>query len=151
VAARSIGVNVPGERFLAFVLSGFVVGIGGALYTEFLGTMTPDVFYLSITFTTLAMLVVGGRTSLSGAVIGTIVVSAVTEFLRRLEGGFHVGPVHVAGRIGLTEVGLALVMLTILLWRPSGLTNGREIPSPFRPAAERHPTRVGEMSRETIE
>jgi branched-chain amino acid transport system permease protein len=132
VAARSVGVNVPGQRFVAFVVSGFFVGIGGALYAQYLGAVTPDLFYLGITFTTLAMLVVGGRTSLSGAVVGTIAISALTELLRHAERGFDIGIANVPGRIGMTEAGLAVALLVVLIWRPAGVTNGREIPFPYK-------------------
>ena len=68
------------------------------------------------------MLVVGGRYSLSGAVIGALFIAIVSEFLRRLEGGFDVGGLHVPARPGLQEVGLALAMLLTLLLRPRGIT-----------------------------
>jgi branched-chain amino acid transport system permease protein len=73
------------------------------------------------------MLVIGGRYSLSGAVIGALFIAIVSEFLRRLEGGFGVGGVHVPARPGLQEVGLALAMLLTLLLRPRGITNGVEV------------------------
>ena len=129
-AARSIGVSVHGERRVAWVFSAFLVGVGGGLYGQYLGSFNANAFYLSLTFTTLAMLVVGGLTSLSGAVVGSLVISFVAEFLNRVEQGVHVGPVHIPARPGLREVGLAAIMLAILILRPRGLTNGRELPWP---------------------
>jgi branched-chain amino acid transport system permease protein len=73
------------------------------------------------------MLVVGGRYSLSGAVIGTLFVAAVAEGLRRIEGGVDIGFVHVPARPGLQEVGLAVALLLTLLLRPRGVTGGREV------------------------
>ena len=81
VAAKASGVRTVRERLIAFVLSA-AVGAGGGLYAEFLGSMTVDEFYLEMTFVTLAMLVVGGIGSLSGAVVGVVVVTFVVEFLR---------------------------------------------------------------------
>ena len=49
--------------------------------------LLTDAFFVTITFLTVAMLVVGGRLSLSGAVVGTVFITAVTEGLRRIEGG----------------------------------------------------------------
>jgi branched-chain amino acid transport system permease protein len=129
-AAKAIGVDVVRDRWIAFVVSAFVVGVGGFVYGQFLGTFNPDAFYLNVTFLTIAMLVVGGLRSLSGAVIGTVVVTVVGEFLRRLEEGASVGPVSIPTRPGLREAGLALMMLLILVFRPSGLTGGRELPWP---------------------
>ncbi len=119
VAARASGVHVGFERAVAFVISGFVVGIGGGLLAHQLGTITPDSYYLALTFLTLAMLVVGGITTLSGAVIGTIVIATVSELLTEVESAFTAP--------GLREVGIALIMLAVLLLRPRGITGGREI------------------------
>ena len=127
IAAQGVGVRVAWQRGIALALSGFIVGVGGGLFAQFQGTITPEAFYLSLTFFTIAMLVVGGITSLSGAVIGTIVISAISEFLRRIEQGISIGPIDVPERPGVREVGLALVMLSILIWRPQGITEGREI------------------------
>ena len=85
-----------------------------------------------MTFLTIAMLVVGGMKSLSGAVIGTVFISAVAEALRRVEAGFHVGSILIQARSGLQEVGLGLLMLAVLIWRPKGLTGGRELALPRR-------------------
>ena len=129
-AARSLGVSVHAERRVAWVVSAFIVGVGGGLYGQYLGSFNASVFYLTLTFTTLAMLVVGGMTSLSGAVIGSLVISFIGEFLNRIEQGPHIGPIHIPARLGLREVGLAVIMLAILIFRPRGLTNGRELPWP---------------------
>ena len=75
------------ERLIAFVISAFVIGVAGALYAHFLGVVNPDAFYLGVTFITLSMLVVGGMSSLSGAVLGVIVISAIIQLLRWLEKG----------------------------------------------------------------
>ncbi len=130
-AARSIGIRVGWERGSAYVLSAFLGGIAGGLYAQFVGSISPDALFLGLTFLTVAMLVVGGITSLAGGVIGTIAISAVSEFLRRIEGGIDIGALHVEARSGLQELGLGLIMLLILLVRPRGLTRGREIRWPL--------------------
>lgn len=126
-AARSVGIGVTGERRIALVASAFVVGCGGGLYAGLIGTFSANDFFVGISFLTLAMLVVGGLNSLAGAVVGSVVIAAVAEVLRRLEGGFSVGFAHVPGRTGLREVGLAVIMLLALSLRPAGLTGGREL------------------------
>ena len=85
VAAKAAGVSVTAQRLIAFTISAFIVGMAGGLYGHFLGLLTVDTFYLPLTFITLAMLVVGGMQSLSGAVVGVVVMSFLIEFLRRWE------------------------------------------------------------------
>jgi branched-chain amino acid transport system permease protein len=127
VAAHGVGIGIVRERIIAFTLSAFVVGVGGGLYGHRLGAFAPDDFYFHLTFFTIAMLVVGGINSLSGAIAGTIVVSVIQEILGRLENGEGVGPLHVSLRDGVTDAVLATLVLVILIFRPEGITGGREI------------------------
>jgi branched-chain amino acid transport system permease protein len=130
IAARAIGVNVNRDRRIAFVLSAMVVGAGGYSFALFLSSFNADAFYLAITFLTIAMLVVGGINSLTGAVVGTVLLTTVAELLRRVEEGTSIGPLSIPARPGLRETGLAFVMLVTLIFRPKGLTGGREVPWP---------------------
>ncbi len=120
-SARSLGIRVWSERGVAWVLSAFVVGIGGGLFVLYFGNINPDSFYITITFTVLAMLVVGGLTSVSGAVVGVTVVTAILEVLRHLERGGSVGPWTPPSRPGMSELGLAVALVVILVLRPEGL------------------------------
>jgi branched-chain amino acid transport system permease protein len=122
VAATAAGVHVGRLRGLALVLSAFIVGLAGGVYAQQLGSFNPGVFYLDLTFLTLAMLVVGGINSLSGAVIGALVLSVLSQLLRSVESSLE--------RPGLTEVSFALITILILVLRPSGITGGKEIGIP---------------------
>jgi branched-chain amino acid transport system permease protein len=138
VAARAAGVSIEGGRLVAFVLSAFFVGIAGVLHAHFLGILSADSFYLGITFITLSMLVIGGMQSLSGAVLGVVVVTAILEVLRIAEKGFTLGGIAIPPRPGLAELVLAAVMLLVLLLRPYGIMGARE----FAPPAFLRPRRV---------
>lgn len=132
VAARASGVRVAPMRLVAFVLSAFICGVAGALYVHYLGTARIELFYLDATFLFLTMLVVGGMRSLTGAVVGTAVISVLTEALRLLETGVTVPgtALKVATAPGLGDVVLAALMLLILVFRPKGITGGREFGIP---------------------
>ncbi len=127
VAAASAGADAYRLRLIAWTLSGLVAGIGGGLYAEFLGTVTANVFYIDLTFMVVAMLVVGGGLSVSGAVIGTLALSFLSQVLLNLQDGFTIFSVEVAPRPGLQPAGLAIVMLVSLLLRPRGLIGTAEI------------------------
>jgi branched-chain amino acid transport system permease protein len=131
VAAAASGVNMIRHRLIAFVISAFLSGVAGVLLAHFLGTVRVETFYLDLTFLTVAMLVIGGMQSLAGAVAGAAVIAALTELFRRIEIGFAVWDTTIAAPPGLGDAILALVMLAIILFRPSGLAGGREISWPF--------------------
>lgn len=126
-AASSIGIHIGRERAIAFVLSSFLAGVGGAIYAQALGTIGPSVFYLGLTTTVIAMLVIGGLRSLTGAVVGAISIAILNEFLSRLENGLIFGSTMIKGPVGLQQIVLAVAMLVILIWRRDGLTHGREV------------------------
>jgi branched-chain amino acid transport system permease protein len=130
-AAQALGIRLVRDRVAAFVISAFILGGAGSLFAHTVGSFTPNAFYFKITFLTWAMLIVGGLHSLSGAVIGTVLISAVSETLRRLEGGFDLGSLHIPGRAGTAELVLASVVIAILVFRPRGITGGQEIYWPW--------------------
>jgi branched-chain amino acid transport system permease protein len=127
VAARASGVSILKVRLMAFVLSAFVVGVGGTLWAQFLGVLTVDMFYLPMTFITLAMLIVGGLGSVTGAVVGTIAVTVFVQVFRAMEAGIAVGDRTFALPQGTQEIALGVAMALILIFRPSGLTKSLEL------------------------
>jgi branched-chain amino acid transport system permease protein len=140
-AAKSVGVRVPLERALAWTISGFIVGVAGAQYAHaFGGTFGPDDFFfnngLNIVLLTIAMLVVGGMTSVTGAVVGCYFVTIIFEAVRRWE----VNGLGVTPPAGTSNLVLALVLLVTLVVRPGGLTRGKEVPWPTDWRLPRRPT-----------
>ncbi|HEY8776627.1 MAG TPA: branched-chain amino acid ABC transporter permease [Gaiellaceae bacterium] len=125
-AARAVGVSVYRQRLIAFVLSGALAGFAGGLYVHLLPVNTESV-YLDLTFLTLAMLVIGGATSLWGAVVGALAVSAVDSFLAQAENGIHVLGQSVNLPAGTRIVVVGALMAIVLILRPAGLTGGREL------------------------
>jgi branched-chain amino acid transport system permease protein len=128
-AARSVGVRVAMERGAAFVVSGFVVGVAGALFAHYPANsaFSASSFYFDITFLIIVMLVVGGMTSVTGAVVGCYFITIVNEAFRRLEingiGGWRPPS-------GTANLILAVVLLMTLILRPKGITAGKEITWP---------------------
>jgi len=125
-AARAVGVSVYRQRLIAFVLSGALAGFAGGLYVHLLPVNTESV-YLDLTFLTLAMLVIGGATSLWGAVVGALAVSAVDSFLAEAESGVHVLGQSLDLPAGTRIVVVGALMAIVLILRPAGLTGGREL------------------------
>ncbi len=127
VAARASGIDMYRHRLLSFVISGFFAGIAGVLLGHSLGVLNPNSFYLEITFISLAMLVVGGIGSLSGAVMGVLVLSIIIELLVRAEQGVEIGEKLFSLPAGTQEVLIGIIMILMLILRPTGLTAGREL------------------------
>ena len=127
IAASASGVDIVRERLVAFVISALIIGLAGALYAHFLGVVNPDAFYMNLTFITLSMLVVGGMNSLSGAVVGVVALSTIIQILRWLEKGVDIGVTTIGIPTGVQEIAIGVIMIAILMFRPTGLTRNREI------------------------
>jgi branched-chain amino acid transport system permease protein len=125
-AARAVGASVYRQRLIAFTVSGFLAGLGGGLYVHLLPVQVNSV-YLDLTFITLAMLVVGGATSLFGAVVGALAVSALDSWLSVAENGTSLFGWHIDLPSGSAEIVVGILMAAVLILRPSGLTGGREL------------------------
>jgi branched-chain amino acid transport system permease protein len=124
-AARAVGVSIYRQRLGAFALSGFLAGFAGGLYVHFL-PINADAVYLDLTFITLAMLVIGGATSLWGAVVGALAVSGLDSALANAENGIDVLGRTIEVPAGTRIVVVSALMALVLVLRPSGLTGGRE-------------------------
>ena len=125
-AARAVGASVYRQRLIAFTVSGFLAGLGGGLYVHLLPVQVNSV-YLDLTFITLAMLVVGGASSLFGAVVGALAVSALDSWLSVAENGTSLFGWHIDLPAGSAEIVVGILMAAVLILRPSGLTGGREL------------------------
>jgi branched-chain amino acid transport system permease protein len=137
VAAASLGVHVRLVRFRAWMLSAGVMAAGGAVWAQYNLAFGPKDFYFELTFQLLAMLVIGGMTTVSGAVAGAAVVTAVTQLGRELGGGFSVGPVQLGDIAGLTPMLVALLILAVLRFRPQGLLGLNELADAVAPRSRR--------------
>jgi len=135
-AAAASGIDIPRARLIAFVISGAIMGMGGALYAHSIGIVTPDTFYLGLAFITLSMLVVGGMGSLSGAVLGVLILSSLIQILRWLEAGVEIGTTTFALPGGVQEIALGAVMILILMFRPAGIMGNRDLSLPQKAASE---------------
>ncbi|MHB9002759.1 MAG: branched-chain amino acid ABC transporter permease [Coriobacteriia bacterium] len=129
-AAYAMGVNVVAVRYFTFVLSAFVAGVGGGFWAHYITSFSPKAFYIVEIFMLLTMLVIGGAGSISGAFVGTAVVTVLREVLRQVENTISTGALNTEV-YGLTELTMAILLVTILIWRPDGIVGGRELKWPL--------------------
>ncbi|GIS89952.1 hypothetical protein CM1200mP19_2830 [bacterium] len=71
---------------IALLLSVFVVSIGATLRVFELGSINPRLFFFKYTLLTLTMLIVGGRNSVTGSLVGVVIITTGSELTRYLPG-----------------------------------------------------------------
>lgn len=145
LAARSTGVDVRNLRLGAWLLSAVIVGVAGILLGHTLTAFSPKQFYFTLQFALVAMLVVGGPTTVTGAVGGAFVVSLLMEIARRVEGALHgamIGDFEIAGLFGLQEITLGVLILLAMYRRRDGIFGRLELDEILR--RRRHPRPPGD-------
>ncbi|MGH2808064.1 MAG: branched-chain amino acid ABC transporter permease [Actinomycetota bacterium] len=122
VAAAAMGVPVVKLKVLAFVIGASVSGVAGWIYSVKISYIAPNSFPLLLSILVLCAVVIGGLGSISGAVLGAIIVAALPEVVRELSGeeaifGFDVE----TGRIAV----FGLLLVIVMIYRPGGLLAAR--------------------------
>jgi len=120
-AAQSIGVNVANHRLFAWVLSAMVMGAAGGLLVHFLTIVSPAQFYLGLTFSLIAMLIVGGMSTISGALVGAIFMTMVIEVLRIIGEGPVIGSIDLPQMHGLSIMGTGVAIMVVMIWKRDGM------------------------------
>ncbi len=121
LAAEAMGVNTVRYKVLAFVISSAFAGVAGVLFGHFKRFLaTPDFTFIK-SFEVIIMIVLGGMGSITGAVLGAIVITILPELLRQLPsvGGFNFADLRL--------VIYAALLIVIMLTRPQGVLGEREI------------------------
>ena len=139
VAAEASGVRRVQSRLWPFAFSAFITGVGGALYAHYLTSFDPTSFYVSQIVVVLAMTIVGGLASVSGALVGATVISVLDEVLRRVQNGVNAGPIHFHPAPGIAQAVLGVALIVMLRWRPEGLLGAYELEIDPRPKRYRGP------------
>ena len=80
VAASGIGVNFRLYRVIGFAISSAIVGLGGALYAAYASYISPESFNFGLSIMVLLMVITGGAGTITGPVVGAIIITVVPEF-----------------------------------------------------------------------
>jgi branched-chain amino acid transport system permease protein len=121
IAAEAIGVDPARYKVLAFAVSSAYVGLAGALTAYWTQILTWERFTLDVSILYLAMIIVGGLGSVSGAIYGAAFMIALPSYLDQLS--LRVSPDSFLARdlpgIKLLIFGLTIVLF--LVFEPKGL------------------------------
>src|SRR5260370_27969226 len=80
VAAEACGIAKPALLALVFLFSGAVAAIAGGLFASLQSYITPDAFTLDLSVLFFIAILIGGRSSILGPLLGTILLTVLPEF-----------------------------------------------------------------------
>ncbi len=131
-AAQAIGINTMKIKTYAFTTSAFFEGVGGGLLAILLTTISPDLFQFFLTFQLLIIIVLGGLGSMTGAIIGTVLVVGGTEWLRILDGPISAFGYDFGAHPGLRMVVFSVLLVVVMLYAREGIMGKRELGDLFK-------------------
>lgn len=126
LSAAASGVDVVRVRLVGWTLSAMIIAGSGLLLAHYLTVISPRQFYFVQMFALLAMAIVGGVSTVTGAVAGTALVTVLSEATRRVEGAPWLEAVGLPPLFGLSQIVLAGAILFVMYRRPNGLIAWRE-------------------------
>jgi branched-chain amino acid transport system permease protein len=132
LAARAFGVDVVRLRLIAWVVGALFCAAGGILYAYFMGTINARAFHFELVLTTLAMLILGGLRTVSGAVVGCALLSILLEAIRTLENGITIGGWQTPPLLGLSGLAMGGVIVFSMVFRPKGMIPRLELDEAVR-------------------
>jgi ABC-type branched-subunit amino acid transport system ATPase component/ABC-type branched-subunit amino acid transport system permease subunit len=93
VTAQAVGVPVFRAKLVAFVFSGVLAGVAGGLFASLQSYITPDTFVFELSMFFFVCIIIGGRGSILGPFLGTVVLTALPELVASLAklGNFFYG------------------------------------------------------------
>ena len=113
IAAEALGVDTTRYKVTAFVIGAFFAGVAGSLFAHYLSYLNPGTFTFLKSIEVIAMVVLGGMGSISGAVLAAVVLTLMPEMLRVVK--------------DFRMVIYALMLIVLMITRPQGLLGTREL------------------------
>ncbi|HLH93291.1 MAG TPA: branched-chain amino acid ABC transporter permease [Xanthobacteraceae bacterium] len=112
-AAEAVGVDAARIKRDIYLISAFLTALAGTFYVQYIYFIDPNTaFSFNISVEAALVSIVGGIGTLWGPVLGTVLLEAGSALLQSWLG---------SGRSGLQLTVYSLILMAVILWRPSGL------------------------------
>jgi branched-chain amino acid transport system permease protein len=128
IAAEAMGINLASHKRMAFCISSFFAGVGGALLAMYQTSVQAATFKSSMTYEILLIVVIGGLGSVTGSCIASFLFIACSEWwLRFLDVETYIGDFKVPFlRAGFRKVVFSIIIMAVVLFARNGLMGNKE-------------------------
>jgi branched-chain amino acid transport system permease protein len=130
IAAEAIGINLTKYKLYSFGLSAMLAGVSGSLWALYIGFINPTLFTFILSITLLATIVLGGLGSVTGSIMGAVVMTFLTIQLQNVVDIPLIGPaikafseafMNPSGVSNISWVLTGLILILVVLFEPLGL------------------------------
>ena len=134
IAAEAMGIRLASHKRLAFCISSFFAGVGGAMLAMYQTTVQAKSFTTAMTYEILLIVVIGGIGSVTGSCISSFLFVAASEWwLRFLDQKQMIGDFEVPLlRNGFRLVVFSIIIMIVVLFFRQGIMGTRELPDLIR-------------------
>lgn len=112
IAAEAMGINTTKYKVMAFTIGAMFAGLAGAIYANYMYTIQPLTFNFLKSFEILAMVVLGGLGSITGAILGASIMTITSALL--------------ANYPEIRMVAIAILLIALMIFRPNGIMGNKE-------------------------
>ena len=108
--AEAVGINTFRVKLLSFVVANFFAGLAGGIYASLIGSISPSVASLAITFNFLMYVLLGGVATLAGPIAGAFVMPILMEYMQFLK--------------DYQIISYGILLIVVVIYFPSGFMGG---------------------------
>ena len=121
-AAQVLGINLLYYKVLAFALAAFYAGIAGSLFAHYNRVISSEHFSIITSIDYIAMIVIGGLTSLWGPHLGAAFVILLSQVLKIVTPAVvALVPAFGKAATSVREIAFGAMLIGLLIWEPGGL------------------------------
>jgi branched-chain amino acid transport system permease protein len=117
ITAQVMGVNTPAYKIAVFTLAAGLAGLAGSLYAHYIAFINPESFGLHTSILVLSMVILGGMGSLTGSVVGAVLLTVLPELFRQFK--------------DYQDLAYGALLVMLLIFRPQGLLGGGKLSLKF--------------------
>lgn len=121
ISAEVLGIPLLRYKLLSFALSSFYAGLAGGLWAYFFRVVTPESFPLMMSIFFLAAVIVGGRGTILGGILGATFMTMVPEVLKLVVGWLPLGSEGAVILSPVRTIVFGLLIVGFLVFEPLGL------------------------------
>lgn len=126
LSAEIMGINLTRYRVLAFGISSFFAGLGGALFGHYLGFVSAEGFTILLSIQFLAMIIIGGLGSVPGTLLGTAFIVLLPQLMQSITAGLIATFPEAlsglaSGQAYIKEMSIGAAIILFLIFEPEGL------------------------------
>lgn len=119
--AAALGINVARTKLWAFVITSAITAMAGALFAYYRGFVSIEAFSLFVTIQYVAMIIIGGMGSLTGAVLGAAFVTLLPHLIEGATRYLPTGGAISGSVFAMNYAAFGLIMIAFLVFEPGGL------------------------------